>query len=137
MTRLLSIFRIMLVSIGLGLAATASVKAEGVAAGGWDNQEYKISGDWKIVEEDGKRFFVLSDDFRTRNGPDLKIFFSTLPADEVRGNNVVSTSTRLAVLDKNKGGQRYEIPAELSLEDVKSVAIHCEQFSKLWGAGNL
>ncbi len=108
-----------------------------IATGGFTNQEYKIRGTWRIYKEDGKTFITLSDDFRTRRAPDLKIFLSPLAPDAVSGRNATDDSVLVAKLTSARGGQTYEVPVGTDLSAYKSVVIHCEQFSKLWGAGPL
>jgi len=111
-------------------------EAQILASGGWDNQEYDIAGDWRIETRADGNYLVLSDEFRTRRGPDLKIFFHTAEAGEVTGNNAAE-GFLLTELDRNRGGQEYLLPADFDLADYASVVIHCERFSKLWGAGDL
>lgn len=108
-----------------------------IAAGAFTNQEYKITGTWRIYTEAGKTYLALSDDFRTRRGPDLKVFLSPLTASEVTGRNATNGSVLVAPLDSNRGAQTFEIPEGTDLTAFQSVVIHCERFSKLWGAGPL
>lgn len=105
--------------------------------GAWAKQEFKIKGEWHIVEEDGQKYLQLSDDFKTRNAPDLKLFLSPKPASSVNGGNATEGSVLVSQLSSNKGAQRYLIPANVNLSDFQSVVLHCEQYSKLWGASDL
>ena len=106
-------------------------------SGSWTKKSFASKGDWAIVESDGKRFVVLGDDFSTRNAPDLKIFLSPLAPDATNGKNATDGSVLIAPLASNKGGQRYEIPEDVNLDDFKSILIHCEQYAKLWSASAL
>ncbi|MBR9824743.1 MAG: DM13 domain-containing protein [Alphaproteobacteria bacterium] len=115
---------------------TEAQDASLLASGGFDNQEYQIRGDWRIEARADGNYIVLSDDFRTRRGPDLKIFFSTNAAVDVNGENG-DEGFFLTALDSNRGGQAYRLPDDFALEDYSSVVIQCEQFSKLWGAGTI
>ncbi|MFS2317281.1 DM13 domain-containing protein [Maricaulis sp. D1M11] len=127
----------LLAALTLMFALPALASAQDTShAGGWDNQDYAIAGDWQIETRADGRYLVLSEDFRTRRGPDLKIFFSALPADQVTGNNAAD-GYFLAELERNRNGQEYRLPDDLDLSDYNSVIIHCERFSKLWGAGHL
>ncbi|MGF1454430.1 MAG: DM13 domain-containing protein [Alphaproteobacteria bacterium] len=146
MTRLKNLIRAGFAALAFAFAAPVLVAAPSsayaaqdaeLASGGFTNQEYKISGNWRIYEEDGKTFIALSDDFRTRRGPDLKIFLSPLAPDAVTGKNATEGSLLVAELDKSRGAQTYEIPTGTDLSAYQSVVIHCERFSKLWGAGPL
>lgn len=112
-------------------------QAEDLSAGAFTNEEYNVDGMFRFFEEDGRIVVELSDDFRTRRGPDLKLFLSPLAADDVTGANATDGSLRIAELDSNRGGQRYVLPQGTDLGDYRSLVIHCEQFSKLWAAGDL
>ena len=116
------------------LAAEAQDMAS--PAGGFENQEYSIRGGWQIETRADGRYLVLSEDFRTRRGPDLKIFLHANSADAVTGDNAAD-GFFLTALDSNRGAQEYRLPDDLDLSAYGSVVIHCERFSKLWGAGNL
>ncbi len=119
--------------------ASVAVAAEEteITSGTFTNQAYKITGTWRIYEKDGKTFITLSDDFRTRRAPDLKIFLSPTEASAVTSKNATEGSVLIAKLDSARGGQTYEIPEGTDLSAYKSVVIHCERFTKLWGAGPL
>jgi len=43
----------------------------------------------------------------------------------------------MSELKNLKGAQRYELPADVELTKYKSLLLHCEKYSKLWGAGEL
>lgn len=111
--------------------------SETLYSGVWTKKTYRASGDWTIYTENGKTYVQLSDDFRTRNAPDLKIFLSPRAAAETDNNNATAGSVLISPLSKNRGGQVYEIPATVDLADYKSILIHCERFSKLWSAADL
>ncbi|GJL95372.1 MAG: hypothetical protein DHS20C05_17770 [Hyphococcus sp.] len=106
-------------------------------SGEWTKKSFKSSGTWEIYSEDGKTLVKLSDDFRTRKAPDLKIFLSPLEASLTTGKNATEGSLLVAALSSNKGGQVYELPENTDLTAYKSILIHCEAYSKLWSAANL
>ncbi|MEM1398017.1 MAG: DM13 domain-containing protein [Pseudomonadota bacterium] len=124
-----------------GVEASAAAAAEAgetvIASGTWSKVSFKSSGQWSIVERDGKRYIELSDDFRTRNAPDLKIFLSPKAAGSLDGKNATDGSFRVAELSSNKGGQSYELPDDLDLSAYETVIIHCEAYSKLWSVSSL
>jgi len=106
-------------------------------SGEWSKASFKSSGTWQIVERDGSRFVELSSDFKTRNAPDLKIFLSSQPSDSLTGKNATDSAILISELESNRGGQSYELPADLDLADFSSIMIHCEQYSKLWSVSDL
>lgn len=114
-------------------AAASEVLHEGV----WTKKSFKSGGSWSIVSADGKLFVKLSDDFKTRNAPDLKIFLSPQSAADTTGKNATDGALLISPLESNKGAQVYEIPAGTDLNSFSSILIHCEQYSKLWSASDL
>ncbi|MEO0399159.1 MAG: DM13 domain-containing protein [Pseudomonadota bacterium] len=118
-------------------AATEVVDETIIAQGAWTKKFANARGEWSIVERGGSRFVVLSDDFRTRSAPDLKIFLTPTSVAALTGDNATSGSVLIAPLADNRGGQEFEIPADVDLSDYASIAIHCEAYSKLWSAAAL
>jgi len=106
-------------------------------SGQFTKATYKIQGDWEIVKENGQTILRLSDDFKTKRGPDLKIFLNPNSLDAVTGATATSGAIKLGELKSNKGAQDYVIPADIDLANFGSLLIHCEAFSKLWGGANL
>ncbi|MEL6868318.1 MAG: DM13 domain-containing protein [Pseudomonadota bacterium] len=107
------------------------------ASGTWIKRSQTIKGTWSIVETDEGRFLELDAAFKTRNAPDLKLFLSPLDASDVKAKNATSGSVLIAPLRKNKGAQRYRIPADIDLDQFKTLVLHCEQYTKLWGVSAL
>jgi len=106
-------------------------------SGDWTNLGYNAKGTWRIVEEDGQKFVELDDDFRTRSGPDLKLFLTPASVDSVTGRTATDGAVRVAELDSNRGAQRYAIDSDIDLSNYQSIIIHCERFSKLWVGSSL
>jgi len=100
-------------------------------------KKYKIKGQWKVIQENGQTVIRFSDDFKTKKGPDLKIFLSPQSVGDVTGETAINGAINIGVLKSNKGAQDYILPAGVSLTDFSSVLIHCEAYSVLWGGGNL
>ena len=121
------------VLIGAGAAAAQDVLLEG----NWTKKNYAIQGSWRIVEENGIRAVVLDGDFATKRAPDLKIFLSPRSLEELGDGNATAGSLRIAQLKRHKGSQRYEISKDVDLGSYKTILIHCEKYSKLWGAADL
>lgn len=100
-------------------------------------KRYKIEGTAKIVEQDGATHLVLSEDFKTKSGPDLKVYLTKKPIASLTSEDVATDSTKIGVLRSNKGAQTYILPTDLNLSDYESVVIHCEAFTVLWGGFDL
>lgn len=108
-----------------------------VASGEFQKKKYRIKGAWAIEARADGDYIVLSEDFKTKSGPDLKIFLSPKTVSDVTGTTAVDGSVLVSVLNTNKGAQEYRIPDGVNLADFQSVLIHCEAFSVLWGGGDL
>jgi len=118
-------------------AQTATAEQVLGASGTFAKKKYKIKGDWSVVQRNGQTYIKLSEDFKTKNGPDLKIFLSPKTVAAVNGKNAVNGAINLGALKSNKGGQEYLVPAGVNLANFNSVLVHCEAYSVLWGAGDL
>ena len=96
-----------------------------------------MKGNWSIQEEGGKTYIKLHSNFNTKNGPDLKVFLHDSAIETVVGKNVVKGSVLLGRLKSNKGEQKYLVPNNINIANYKSVLIHCEKYTVLWGGGKL
>ncbi|MEM8936209.1 MAG: DM13 domain-containing protein [Pseudomonadota bacterium] len=117
--------------------AQADAQTQVLYSGDWTKKSHRASGTWSIHTDGEQTYITLSDDFKTRSAPDLKLFLSPRTASATNGGNATAGSVLIAPLADNRGGQTYLIPAGVDLADYKSVLIHCQQFSKLWSAGSL
>jgi hypothetical protein len=107
------------------------------ANGNWTKKSFSIKGGWSIVEQNGSRVLTLDQRFKTRKAPDLKIFLSKKPLSELNGDNATTESVLISPLKSNKGAQQYVLPANVDISQYKSLIIHCEAYSKLWGGASL
>ncbi|MEP3655107.1 MAG: DM13 domain-containing protein [Litorimonas sp.] len=100
-------------------------------------KRYSIHGTAKVEAVDGQKQLVFSEDFKTKNGPDLKVYLSKRPLDSLSARDVDDSAIRLSVLKSHKGTQTYVIPENINLDDYESVVIQCEAYSVLWGGFEL
>lgn len=130
---------LLLTAAALLLTVAAPSFAEEVLAQGssWDKRTAKIQGDWKIVDRDGQLFLVLGDGFKTKRAPDLKAFLIPVPTTGVAKKDIPAGSLRIGLLESHKGGQELALPAGTSLDDYRSLAVHCEKFNKVWSVTSL
>jgi len=96
-------------------------------------KKYKIKGSWTITQVDGKNVLKFGDDFKTKNGPDLKIFLSKKNVADLKKNPEFIAPINLGLIDSNKGAQEYILPDDINLDDYESILIHCEAYNILWG----
>ncbi len=111
--------------------------AEILTTGNLVEKQKSISGGWSIEKDGEYRYEILADDFKSKNGPDLKIFLSPISLSEVTGKTATKGSVMVAELKTTKGAQKYSIPDDIDLSKYKSLLIHCEKYSILWGGGAL
>ena len=84
----------------------------------------------------GKRVLRLTG-FETSNGPDVHVLLGKA-ADATDSEMVKSAGyVDLGSLKGNIGDQNYEIPADVKLDDYKSVTIWCNRFSVNFGTAPL
>ena len=119
----------------LSQESAKSIAAE--AANTFVKKRYTIHGDWAVRKEAGKTVIAFDENFKTKGGPDLKVFLSPKPVDTLTGQTALNEAVYLGVLKSNKGAQEYSVPADIDLSQYESLIIQCEAFSVLWGGFDL
>ena len=117
--------------------SSASASADSFQNQRFFKKKYKINGTWTLVQNRDKTVIRFSGDFKTKSGPDLKVFLSPKSVTEVNGKNAIEGAIKLGVLTNNRGAQEYEIPAGTDLSQCSTLLVHCEAYSVLWGGGSL
>ena len=117
--------------------ATTESESTVLHQGTWTKKSFRIKGTWKIVKENEVITLILDKDFKTKKGPDLKLFLSKTPLDQISNQNIISSSTLISPLNSHKGTQKYEIKKDISLSDFQTLVVHCEKYTKLWGGASL
>lgn len=117
--------------------ATYQVAQVNLPSGTFIKKRKSIKGNWSVVQENGQTVIRFAGDFKTKNGPDLKIFLSPQTIQAVNGKTATAGSVNLGVLKSTSGTQDYLVPAGVNLADFNSVLVHCEAYSILWGGGAL
>lgn len=103
----------------------------------WTKKTNRITGAWEIAETERGRVIRFRDDFKTRKAPDLKIVLSPLTVAQTSSRNALQGAAIVALLESHRGAQEFRIPDGVDLGDYRSLLIHCEQYTKLWGAAPL
>ena len=101
--------------------------------GKFKNKAYKINGAWALLEIEGHQVISFHDNFKTKNGPDLKLVLSKKSIKRLSKNPDFKEPISLGLIKSSSGDQHYIIPKSVNLEDYKSVLIHCESYNVLWG----
>ncbi len=134
---------IVLTTAGISTVAMAQSYGSGTSASAsqvdntFTKKRYSVKGSWNVSQKNGQNVIEFNDDFKTKSGPDLKVYLSKAAIEDLDSDKVEGTSLKLSVLKSNRGTQSYTIPADINLSEYKSVIIHCEAFSVLWGGFNL
>jgi hypothetical protein len=111
---------------------SAAEKAQEILPGGtalvmgsFTSNAHQTTGTVKIVREtSGKRFLVF-ENFRTDNGPDLRVWLSP--------NTTASPYTQIGTLKAISGNFSYELSDSVNYTTNNRVLIWCEDFSVLFG----
>ncbi len=103
----------------------------------WSKKFFAVKGTWSLEESGGTTYLVLDEAFSTKNAPDLKLFLSPAGASSLNGKNATNDALFVAKLTSNKGAQRHALPAGTNLSKYKTLALHCEKYSKLWAVSDL
>lgn len=117
--------------------ATPEPVAIALAEGTLISHEHETSGTVRVIQNpDGTRVLAI-ENLSTSNGPDVHVWLSA--ADVVEGPDGWFTAgsadfVDLGVLKGNLGNQLYDIPADVTLADYRSVSLWCVQFSVSFGA---
>lgn len=116
--------------------ASADLVADQGASGGWVSKQYQVNGDWTMAQRDGKWVIKFSDGFKTKSGPDLKVFLSQKSIGSVTGGTATQNAVMVSVLESSSGSQEYVLPASIDPTQFKSLLIVCEAYSVLWGGAD-
>jgi len=130
-----SVIAFMFSCLIFGFLAVGIASAE--TATGFTKKDYAIKGGWTIETRGDQNIIKFTGDFKTKNGPDLKVFLSPRAIESVKGTNATHEALFISKLKSNSGEQEYLLPEGIDLADYKSLLIHCEAFSVLWGGANL
>lgn len=123
-------------SAGWAAMPSAPSGAKVLSSGTFTGYAHETDGTATVYEVDGKRVLRLSD-FRTSNGPDVKI--TLVAAADAKDDATVKRAgyVNIAPMKGNVGDQNYELPADLDLSKYRTVVIWCERFAVNFGAAPL
>lgn len=117
-------------------STTTTATSPSAKAGNFQPGGHPTKGKVTVVTEQGKQYLEFDQNFKTDNGPDLFVILHTSDAPPVSGIKEKDYVT-LAPLQKISGNQRYALPANVKLENYKSVAIWCRKFNATFGYASL
>ena len=122
----------------------AQASGKVLKSGTFKSGEHRTEGTAKIVNENGKYYLELADNFVTFDmGPDLQVLLHR-SADVIGSTQAPAHALKedggyvnLGKLQQFKGKQRYAIPASVNLDDYASAVIWCRKFNATFGAATL
>ena len=107
-----------------------------LASGDFRPVEHTTSGQARVVElADGRRILRF-EDFRTSNGPDVRVYLTAAPVGS-DGDRFDDRYVELGDLKGNIGNQNYTIPSSVDLDRYPTAVVWCKRFSVAFGAAPL
>lgn len=133
----MKIISTLLIFISLSFVSSQEVVFEGE----FDNYSRwtTFEGKWKIIKSGDKHQIVFGEDFEAKEAPDLKIFLSKANLDDIESKNALKEGDPVFVakLTAYEGAATYDIPASIDISKYKTIIVHCEEYTKLWGGSAL
>lgn len=108
-------------------AATTTV----LKSGSFASYAHETEGKAELLMEGSRRILRLSG-FKTSNGPDVHVLFVKNSDPKMLDNSV-----DLGSIKGNVGDQNYEVPANISTEEIKAATIWCKRFNVSFGGAPL
>lgn len=93
------------------------------------SNSYTTSGSVKVYEDKSKKRSLVFENFKTNNGPDLKIYMAE--------DNVVTNFVQITDKVNTNGSYSLSIPDNVDLKKQKTVVIWCKAFSRAFGTASL
>lgn len=104
---------------------TALPPGTALSSGSFVSSAHSSSGTVKIIRNDDGKVFMAFENFKTDNGPDLRIWISP--------DNSAGTYVEIGPLAAVSGNFFYELTASVNYITNNHVLIWCEDFSVLFG----
>jgi hypothetical protein len=109
-------------------SASTSKAPKELASGGFRSLEHHTTGSAHLIRLSDGSVIVRLEKLDTSNGPDVRVYLSSIPAD--RGMHAYGEGfIDLGALKGNRGNQNYGVPANTDLSAFRSVVIWCRRFT--------
>ena len=114
-------------------AASTGIPATTLSTGEWQGADdfHFGSGGARIVEDADGTLSLVLEDFSVQNGPDLFVYVSP------DADGWVPEAVNLGELKATDGTFSYEIPPEVSAEEIASAVVWCKAFGVLFATAAL
>ncbi len=100
----------------------------------WKKGKYAVDGGFRFEERDDGTYLVIESDFETKKGPDLKFVLSPTDYTSVKAKTALKGGLIVGKLKSFSGAQEFKLPAGVNASSYKSLLVHCELKTKLWGS---
>jgi electron transfer DM13 len=107
-----------------------------LASGAFVSQEHTTSGTARVLEQNGVRLLRL-EGFSTSDGPDVHVWLTDATAGGEWGKYDDGRAVKLGKIKATDGNQNYTIPADATLDGLRSVVIWCDRFNVAFGSAGL
>lgn len=108
-----------------------------LASGTFSSLEHTTSGKAVLMRlPDGKRVLRL-EDLKTSNGPELRVYLSSIPAQDDWFVYDDGPFVDLGDLKGNVGSSNYELPSDIDDSKYRSAVVWCRRFSVGFGVAPL
>lgn len=107
-----------------------------LARGQFRSLEHETSGQATLLMTPTGQTVLRLSDFRTSNGPDVRVWLSGRPVGQANGADS-GRYVDLGALKGNIGNQNYVLPPAAAQQTWGSVVIWCDRFSVAFGAAPL
>jgi hypothetical protein len=107
-----------------------------LASGAFVSQEHTTSGTARVLEQNGVRLLRL-EGFSTSDGPDVHVWLTDATAGGEWGKYDDGRAVKLGKIKATDGNQNYTIPADVTLDGLRSVVIWCDRFNVAFGSAEL
>lgn len=110
--------------------------ARTLAQGEFGSYDHPTTGRALLVDLPDGCTLLRLEDLDTSNGPDLRVYLSTLPEGR-DGRSYGDGAIDLGALKGNRGDQNYAVPTGTDLSRYRSVVIWCRRFTVAFGVASL
>lgn len=117
-------------------SATPRPAISTIASGPFRSLEHATTGTARLVQLADGRFIVRLEDLRTSDGPDVRVYLSSVPSD--RGQNDYGDGyVDLGALKGNRGDANYAVPLGTDPAKFQTVVLWCRRFKVGFGVAPL
>ncbi|SEC94698.1 Electron transfer DM13 [Tenacibaculum sp. MAR_2009_124] len=103
----------------------------------WVPKNYTITGIWNFSIKSNVKYLVFGEDFKTNRGPDVKVYLSKKRIEDIDKRESVDEGGVFLGEIKFSGSQEFKIPESINLKEYKSIVVHCQKYSAVWGGSNI